>query len=108
MPRSKRLLPACGPLHIMCRGNNRQDIFKKQEDKKKYYFLLLELKEENKIKILHYCLMDNHVNPCWEISVVTEQTKIPFLSIRDIKNIKTDGTFSRIRSTSAKSCAFVF
>jgi putative transposase len=46
----------------MCRGNNKQLIFRSAEDKLKYYSLLFELKDENGIDILHYCLMDNHLH----------------------------------------------
>ena len=46
----------------MCRGNNKQVIFRSSEDKFKYYSLLFDLKEENLIWILHYCLMDNHLH----------------------------------------------
>ena len=62
MPRTKRLLPIPGALHIICRGNNRQNAFKSEEDKQKYHSLLFDLKQENNIKIFHYCLMDNHLH----------------------------------------------
>lgn len=62
MPRSKRIIPCNAALHVICRGNNRQFVFHNDSDKLKYYTLLRELKEENRIDIFHYCLMDNHVH----------------------------------------------
>jgi len=62
MSRGRRFMPVDSALHIMCRGNNRQNIFKSDRDKLYYWRLLNELKEKNKVGIFHYCLMDNHVH----------------------------------------------
>ncbi len=62
MPRSKRLIPINAAMHIVCRGNNKQDIFKGEGDKLRYYSLLKEFEEENRVTIFHYCLMNNHVH----------------------------------------------
>jgi len=62
VPRTKRIIPCNAALHVICRGNNRQDVFHCDSDKLKYYTLLRELKEENRVDIFHYCLMDNHVH----------------------------------------------
>lgn len=62
MPRRTRLIPIDAAIHITCRGNNRQDIFFRDKDKVYYYSLLRKLREENRIKIFHYCLMNNHVH----------------------------------------------
>ena len=62
MPRTKRLIPIDLPMHIMSRGNNKQIIFNNDHDKLRYYSLLLNLKSENKIDILHYCIMNNHTH----------------------------------------------
>ncbi|MDD5154939.1 MAG: transposase [Candidatus Omnitrophica bacterium] len=62
MPRTKRLIPVNLAMHIICRGNNGQKIFYQEKDKRYYYDLLKNLKEVNKIKIFHYCLMDNHMH----------------------------------------------
>jgi len=62
MPRSRRFIPLDSALHIMCRGNNRQSIFNSDRDKLCYWRLVNELKDDNKISILHYCIMDNHVH----------------------------------------------
>lgn len=62
MPRAGRLIPIEAALHIMCRGNNRQNIFNREEDKLYYYSLLRDLKDDNNITIFHYCFMDNHLH----------------------------------------------
>ncbi|MFA5090038.1 MAG: transposase [Candidatus Omnitrophota bacterium] len=62
MPRTKRIIPCNAALHIICRGNNRQIVFHSDNDKLKYSTLLKELKDENRVDIFHYCLMDNHVH----------------------------------------------
>jgi len=62
MPRRKRLVPPEAAMHIMCRGNNKQNIFNNDDDKTRYYWFLRKLKEENKISIFHYCLMNNHLH----------------------------------------------
>jgi putative transposase len=62
MPRNKRVVPFNAALHVISRGNNRQNVFHNDSDKLKYYTLLRELKDENRIAVLHYCLMDNHVH----------------------------------------------
>lgn len=62
MPRVRRYIPVDSALHIMCRGNNRQNIFRNDSDKLYYWRLLNELKNKNKINIFHYCIMNNHVH----------------------------------------------
>ncbi len=73
MPRYRRFLPVDSAVHIMCRGNNKQKIFSSDTDKLYYWRLLNELKGENGINILHYCLMDNHVHL---IVWVTKESKV--------------------------------
>ncbi len=62
MPRTKRIIPFNAALHVICRGNNRRDLFHSDNDRLRYYTLLFQLKQENKLSILHYCLMGNHVH----------------------------------------------
>lgn len=62
MPRTRRLAPVDTALHIMCRGNNKQNIFNTECDKLRYYSLIRNLKEDNKIAIYHYCFMSNHLH----------------------------------------------
>ena len=62
MPRTKRLIPVDSAMHITCRGNNKQNVFQNSADKYCYYGLMRDLKEENHVKLFHYCLMDNHAH----------------------------------------------
>ena len=62
MPRQPRKESSSGFYHVMIRGNNRESIFRKLSQKK-YFLDILELQvDENMIKILGYCVMDNHVH----------------------------------------------
>lgn len=74
MPRKKRFMPPDSALHIMCRGNNRQNIFNNDSDKLYYWRLFNELKDKNKVDIFHYCIMDNHVHL---IVWITSASKLP-------------------------------
>jgi putative transposase len=60
MPRVSRLVPDCGALHVICRGNNKRKVFLKERDYEYYYHCLVELKHEENIKVYHYCFMPNH------------------------------------------------
>lgn len=62
MPRIGRLIPVDAAMHIICRGNNKQNIFHGEKDKLYYLSLLRKLKEENNINIFHYCLLNNHLH----------------------------------------------
>ena len=62
MPRAKRIVPDNAALHVISRGNNRSTVFHSDNDKLRYYMLLRELKDENKIDIFHYCLMNTHIH----------------------------------------------
>lgn len=62
MPRIRRLIPLNAAMHLMCRGNNKQNIFLKDKDKLYYHSLLSKFKEENKVIIFHYCFMNNHIH----------------------------------------------
>ncbi len=62
MSRTKRSIPINAAMHIVCRGNNKQNIFIGEGDKLRYYSLLKTFKEENKLSIFHYCLMNNHAH----------------------------------------------
>jgi putative transposase len=62
MAREKRFFPPETAMHIICRGNNKLPILANSPDKKQYYFILFKFKLINKIDILHYCIMDNHIH----------------------------------------------
>jgi len=62
MPRRRRLIPVDSAMHIMCRGNNKQNVLFRDRDKEHYHSLLDKYRNENRITIFHYCLMNNHVH----------------------------------------------
>lgn len=62
MPRTARIAPKEHVYHILTRGNNRQDVFKRVQDYKKYIEILQRYKEKYKFKLYHYVLMSNHVH----------------------------------------------
>ncbi len=48
--------------HVICQGFEKKYIFDDQKFKEKYFNLLKEFNEDYNIKILAYCIMDNHVH----------------------------------------------
>ncbi len=77
MGRTARLVPENGYLHVMCRGNNRRNVFIKPKDYQFYLWLTGKYKREEAIKILHYCLMPNHVH--FLLGVVPESNLASFM-----------------------------
>ena len=68
MPRQARVIPEIGYLHVISRGNNKRKVFRYERDKKKYYQHLKGCKYEDKVSILHYCIMSNHVHLLIEVN----------------------------------------
>ena len=62
MGRIARVVIAGYPYHITQRGNYKQKVFSNQEDYKIYLGWIAEYSEKNKLSILAYCLMPNHVH----------------------------------------------
>ena len=62
MGRIARVVIAEYPYHITQRGNYKQKVFSNQEDYKIYLGWIAEYSEKNKLSILAYCLMPNHVH----------------------------------------------
>jgi putative transposase len=48
--------------HVICRGNNRQAIFRDDVDRKRYLGKLSLYCQERKVDLLCYCLLSNHVH----------------------------------------------
>ena len=48
--------------HVVCRGNNRQAVFRDDRDRKRYLEKLLLYCEQKKVDLLCYCLLTNHVH----------------------------------------------
>ena len=62
MPRQARTVIAGAPHHVTQRGNNRQDVFFADDDRRVYLDLLGEQCVREKVDVLAYCLMTNHVH----------------------------------------------
>lgn len=48
--------------HVICRGNNRQAVFRDEQDRKRYVEKLSVYCEEKGVELLSYCLLTNHVH----------------------------------------------
>jgi len=62
MPRQPRLVFPGLPHHVTQRGNYRQNVFSNPADFRKYSYWMVEYAKEYDVKILGFCLMDNHVH----------------------------------------------
>ncbi len=62
MPRIARVCADGYPHHITQRGNNKETVFFDEEDMRNYVEVLQRYKNKYGIKILAYCLMNNHVH----------------------------------------------
>lgn len=62
MPRIARVCAAGYPHHITQRGNNKDEAFFDDKDRRFYLDALKRYRDRNKMKILAYCLMGNHVH----------------------------------------------
>lgn len=62
MPRKPRCSNKNGFFHIMVQGINKEYIFNNNYQKNQYIKLMKKYKENEKIKIITYCIMDNHAH----------------------------------------------
>lgn len=62
MPRVARIVVPGLPHHVTQRGNNRQDVFFTNDDRRAYLNLLIDQCNRHSVRLLGYCLMDNHVH----------------------------------------------
>lgn len=53
--------------HVICRGNNREYIFKENHEKEKYIELLRNYKKRYNFQIYAYCIMGNHAHMLIEV-----------------------------------------
>lgn len=60
MPRLPRNIHKTGFFHIMVQGINKSYIFQTEAQKKEYIKLMKECNKKFDIKIIAYCIMDNH------------------------------------------------
>lgn len=76
MPRLARLIIPHIPHHLTQRGNRRQRVFFGEEDKSYYLKILRDNMDGTGLRILGYCLMDNHVH-----IISTPSTKSEFAAV---------------------------
>jgi len=62
MPRPYRIQDAGYLHHVICRGNDRQTLFKTSKDFRAYLDFLEHARKIYPLKVYNYCLMDNHVH----------------------------------------------
>ena len=62
MPRTARIVLPGIAHHVTQRGNNRQTVFLDDDDRQKYLSLLSHYTHLHGLRILAYCLMDNHIH----------------------------------------------
>ncbi|MFA5634027.1 MAG: transposase [Candidatus Dojkabacteria bacterium] len=60
MPRPKRNFQSNSFYHIYNRGNNRDTVLKLASDKQIFVNLLYRNKDKCQIRLVNYCIMDNH------------------------------------------------
>ncbi len=62
MARPVRIEYAGAVYHVVCRGNNRQAVFRDDYDRKRYLEKLSLYCREKDVDLLCYCLLTNHVH----------------------------------------------
>lgn len=75
MPRYPRYYLKTSYFHVMTQGINKSYIFDKSEDIKYYIKIMYELVEKHSIKIIAYCIMNNHAHILIETESVNELSK---------------------------------
>ncbi len=76
MPRRARIIPECGIVHIISRGNNKQNVFRDELDFSIYFEKLRKYRVKYPFKLYHYCLMKNHVHLLMEINGKTDLSSL--------------------------------
>ncbi len=75
MPRFPRSYIKTSYFHIITQGINKKYIFEETEDIKYYIKMMYNLKEEQKINIIAYCIMNNHAHMLIETEELAELSK---------------------------------
>ena len=75
MPRFPRTYLKTTTFHVITQGINKNYIFKNPEDIKYYIKVIYKLKEQCKIKIIAYCIMNNHAHILIETDKINNLSK---------------------------------
>ena len=99
MPRVPRFYSETSFFHVMTQGINKEYIFNQSEDAKRYISILYKTKDECKIKIIAYCIMNNHAHLLLEASKVKNLSK--FMQ-------KTNGKYAKYYNKKYERVGYVF
>ena len=69
MPRTARIVSETGFYHVIQRGNGRRYLFESDVDRKRYLALLQSCALDSGIRIIAWCLMQNHVHTILDGSI---------------------------------------
>lgn len=75
MPRFPRAYIKTSYFHVITQGINKSFIFDDVSDIKYYISLMYKLKEEFQLKILSYCIMNNHTHMLLKVEEIKEMSK---------------------------------
>ena len=75
MPRFPRSYIKTSYFHVITQGINKSFIFDDASDIKYYISLMYKLKEEFQLKIMSYCIMNNHTHMLLEVEEIKEMSK---------------------------------
>ena len=76
MPRMARNnLEGINLFHVMVQGINKEKIFKEEREKYEYIKLLKQYQDTYRLKVISYCMMDNHVHMLININEINELTE---------------------------------
>lgn len=75
MPTAPRLYVDNGCFHVVARGNQKQQVFKKSDDYLKYLILLRKYKKQYEFKLYGYCLMSNHIHIVGQVEKAVNLSK---------------------------------
>lgn len=75
MPRFPRSYIKTSFFHIITQGINKSYIFENAEDIKYYINIMYKLSEQHEIKIITYCIMNNHAHMLIETEKIKELSK---------------------------------
>lgn len=99
MPRHPRKMETSSYFHVIVQGIEKKYIFEKLKYKTKYYELLITRTEKFNIKMLAYCIMDNHAH----MIMYTENIENLGLCMKSINT-----SFAQIYNNSEKRVGYVF
>lgn len=76
MPLRARMLYDNAVCHIIQRGNNKQELFRKEYDYVKFKLLMAKYKTVYEFDLYNYCLMPNHIHMLIKIKFALELPKL--------------------------------